>query len=99
MKIFLTGQLVAGGGSGFVNPTSVPSNLQISSSYAGKDGVKLSGGSNAYLSVYAPKTDIDLSGNSPVFGALLGKTLTIGGESAVHYDVQMATVWAPYFTP
>jgi hypothetical protein len=99
VKIFLTGKLSVGGGSRFVNPTSVPSNLQISSSYAGKDGVKLSGGSNAYLSVYAPKTDVDVSGNSPVFGALLGKRLTIGGESAVHYDVQMATVWAPYFTP
>jgi hypothetical protein len=99
VKIFLTGQLVAGGGGGFVNPTFVPSNLQISSSYAGKDGVKLSGGSNAYLSVYAPRTSVELSGSSPVFGALLGKTLVISGGSFVHYDVQMVTVWAPYFTP
>ncbi len=99
MKIFLTGKLVAGGGGGFVNSTSVPADLQISSSYAGKDGVKLSGGSNAYLSVYAPQTSVELSGGSPVYGALLGKTLVLSGGSIVHYDVQMVTVWAPYFTP
>ena len=46
-----------------------------------KDGVKLSGGSNAYLSVYAPRTSVELSGGSPVFGALLGKTLMISGGS------------------
>jgi hypothetical protein len=82
-----------------VNPTSVPANPQISSSFAGKDGVKLSGGSNAYLSVYAPRTSVELSGGSPVFGALLGKTLVISRGSVVHHDVQMVTVWASYFTP
>jgi len=34
-----------------------------------------------------------------VYGSLLGKTLVISGGGAVHYDVQMVTVWAPYFTP
>jgi hypothetical protein len=99
VKIFLTGKLEASGGSGFVNPTSVPANLQFSTSFDGKDGVKLSGGSQAYLSVYAPQTDVTLSGGSPVFGALLGKTLELSGNAVVHYDVQMTTVWAPYFTP
>ena len=99
VKIFLTGQLEGSGGGGFVNPTFLPSNLQISSSYTGKDGVKMSGGSNAYLSVYAPQTSVELSGGSPVYGALLGKTLVLSGGSIVHYDVQMVTVWAPYFTP
>ena len=99
VKIFLTGKLDATGGSGFVNPTSVPANLQISSSFAGKDGVKLAGGSQAYLSVYAPQTDVAFSGGAPVFGALLGKTLELAGNSVVHSDVQRVTVWAPYFTP
>ena len=39
--------------------------------------MKLSGGSSAYLSVYAPRTSVELSGGAPVFGALLGKTLMI----------------------
>src|SRR4029078_9958455 len=99
VRIFLTGQLDAGGGSSLVNPSAVPANLQFSSSYTGKDGVKLSGGSSAYLSVYAPRTSVELTGGAPVFGALLGKTLVISGGGAVHYDVQMVTVCAPYFTP
>jgi hypothetical protein len=31
--------------------------------------------------------------------ALLGRTLTVSGAAAVHYDVQMVTVWSSYFTP
>jgi hypothetical protein len=31
--------------------------------------------------------------------ALLGRTLTVSGGSAVRYDVQMVTVWSSYFTP
>ena len=53
----LTGLLNASGGS-LVNPTHIPANLQISSSYAGANGVLLSGGAGAYLSVYAPQTSV-----------------------------------------
>ncbi len=77
----------------------MPANLQISSSFAGANGVLLSGGAGAYLSVYAPTTSVGLSGGSPVYGALLGKTLALSGGSAVHYDVQLVTVWAGYFAP
>ena len=74
----------------------MPSNLQIESSYAGANGVVLSGGTGAYLAVYAPGTSIALSGGSPVYGALLGKTLIVSGNSDVHYDVQLLTVWASF---
>jgi hypothetical protein len=94
--IRLTGQLKASGGT-FANPTNVPANLQISSSYAGKDGVSLSGGSGAYLTVYAPKTGVTISGNAPLYGAVLGKTLTLSGNASVHYDVRLLTVWASQF--
>ena len=98
VTLTLTGLLNAAGGS-FINPTHVPANLQISSSFAGANGVLLSGGAGAYLSVYAPTTSVGLSGGSPVYGALLGKTLALSGGSAVHYDVQLVTVWAGYFAP
>jgi hypothetical protein len=96
--IKLTGQLNGSGGS-LLNLTKLPSNLQIDSSYAGGSGVLLSGGSSAYLSVYAPLTSITLSGGSPVYGALLGKTLDLSGGAAVHYDTQLLTVWAGHFNP
>ena len=61
VKIFLTGQLEAAAAAASSTRRPCPPNLQISSSYAGKDGVKLSGGSSAYLSVYAPTTSVELS--------------------------------------
>jgi hypothetical protein len=96
--IKLTGQLNGSGGS-LVNLTKLPSNLQVESSYAGANGVVLSGGASGYLSVYAPQTSITISGSSPVFGALLGKTLDLSGNAVVHYDTQLVTVWAGHFNP
>jgi hypothetical protein len=86
VAIGLTGQLDVGGGSNLVNATSVPANLQISSSYVGGNGIDLSA-INAYVSIYAPRTGITLAGGSAVFGSLLGRTLTVSGDSSVHYDV------------
>ncbi len=94
--IKLTGKLNGSGGS-FANPTYVPANLRIESSFTGAGGVALSGGSGAYLTVYAPGTGVTLSGGSPLFGALLGKTLTASGGADIHYDVQTLAVWASYF--
>ena len=96
VTIVVRGLLEAGGGS-LVNQTHVPANLQFESSYAGADGVALSGGTGAYVTVYAPKTSIALSGKSPFYGALLGKTVAASGGAAIHYDVQTLGVWASYF--
>ena len=96
VTIVLSGVLEAGGGS-LVNQTHVPANLQIESSYAGADGVSSRGGTGAYITVYAPKTSITLSGKSPLYGAVLGKTVAASGGAAIHYDVQTLGVWASYF--
>jgi len=96
VKIVLTGQLDASGGS-FLNPSHVPANLQLESSYAGASGILLSGGTAAYLTVYAPRTSIGFSGSSPLYGALLGKTVSASGTAAIHYDVRALGVWASYF--
>jgi hypothetical protein len=93
VTVRLTGQLTAGDGK-IVNSTNVPANLQIASSYAG-DGVTLSGGPGMYLSLYAPASAVKLTGGMPVHGAVLGKTLTVTGDS-VHYDVRLLTAWASY---
>jgi Metallo-peptidase family M12B Reprolysin-like len=99
VTIQLRGVLDASGGS-LLNTTFVPANLELSSSYAGANGVILSGGGGgAYLSLYAPQTNVTLSGGASVYGAVLGRTLTVSGGSAVHYDVQLLEVWAEYFNP
>ena len=94
--INLTGELKASGGS-FANQTHIPLNLQIASSFTGNNGVSLNGGADAYLTVYAPMTDVSLNGNTSLFGAVLGKTLTLSGNPDVHYDTQLPNIWASFF--
>ena len=76
----------------------MPDDGEVSASAigAGSDGVTISGNSSAYLTVYAPGTSVTISGGSPVFGALLGRTLTISGNSQVHYDVQLPQIWSGF---
>ena len=75
-----------GGGGSFANLTSNPANLQIESSYQGSQGVMMGGGNNAFFTVYAPGTDVQLKGGGSIFGAVLGKTLSTSGVVALHYD-------------
>lgn len=93
--IHVAGILNANGGS-MANNSNQAGNLQFVSSYTGSQGVTISGGSQAYFSVYAPGTDVTLSGTSPLYGALIGKTLTISGASAVHLDLALGNVWSAY---
>ena len=83
----LTDKLDAGGGSRLLTSSSAPSDLKIRSSFTGGGGVSFGGGAEAYVTVYAPQTGISLGGGSVVYGSLVGKTLDISGDSAVHYDV------------
>jgi hypothetical protein len=67
--------------------------------YSGADGVAVSGGGDAYASVYAPRAGVTVGGGSTLCGAVLGRTLTLAGTAAVHHDVQLLTVWAGHFNP
>jgi hypothetical protein len=46
----------------------------------------LSGGSNAYFSVYAPNHDLTVSGSGDLWGSIAAKTVNFSGGSKVHYD-------------
>jgi len=83
--IRVNGIIDAGGGS-FTNLTSIPTNLRIESSYQGSQGVALGGGNNAFFTVYAPGTDVQLKGGGTIFGAVVGKTLSTSGVTMLHYD-------------
>ena len=84
VTIHLTGALADQGQ--IVNTTGVPANLQIDSSATGTGRLGLVGGSDAYLTVYAPGLAVKLAGG-PIFGSLLGRTLTVTGNGSVHVDV------------
>jgi hypothetical protein len=83
-------------GNALQNSTNIPANLQVVSSYTGNNGVSVSGGSATYLSIYAPGTSVSVSGGGPLFGALVGKTLSVTGNSSVHYDVALPDIWSVY---
>jgi len=81
----LTGRLNARGGR-LNNTTGRPASLRIESSFTGRVGVSLFGGSNAYLRLYAPQTDVAIFGSAPLFGSFLGETLTLSGKTSLHAD-------------
>ncbi len=78
------------GGNGIANSTTVPKNFILKSTYAGAQGVNITGNGNLQGIVYAPDTNITNSGNGHVFGALTGKTANISGNGDVHYDESLA---------
>ena len=97
--VVVNGTLTTSGGASLNTAGKIPANLQIKSSYTGANGVSLNGGS-AYATVFAPRTSVSLGGGVQLFGAVLGKTLTFSGVGgAIHYDLQLVTVWAEYFPP
>lgn len=93
VTIKLTGTLNTSGAASLNNTTLIPSNLRILSSYTGSNGVNFSNSASAYLMVYAPGTNVTISGASPLFGTVMGKTLTVSNSGMLHYDVRLKTIW------
>ena len=90
--INVTGKFTDDGGS--LRTLRLPSNLQVFSSYTGSNGVTVSGTSATYMSIYAPGTDVTISGGRPFYGSLVGKTLTVSGNSSLHQDLDLPLVLA-----
>jgi len=104
VTIHVNGVINAGGGS-FANATAKAANLRIESSYTGAGGVLLKGNNSSYLTLYAPRTDVSLQGGT-LFGAVVGRTLTVQGGTAAHYDNAATklgwpiwSIWGSFYTP
>jgi hypothetical protein len=91
--IKLTGALNIGGASSVSNTTGIPGNLRILSSYSGANGVTINNGANNHMMIYAPQTDVRISGTGRLFGSAVGKTITVGNSGAIHYDTRLESVW------
>jgi uncharacterized repeat protein (TIGR01451 family) len=96
--IRMTGTLNTSGATSLTNTTSVPGNLRILSSYSGTNGVTLGNSSNAYLMLFAPNTGVTISGATPLFGTVVGKTITISNSGMIHYDTRLKTIWPDIWT-
>jgi hypothetical protein len=88
VDIYVARKLDVSGGT-VVNPSAQPGMLNFSACGPATDDFKVSGGSEAYFTVYAPTRHVELSGGSPLYGAIVSDTFTDSGGSAVHYDTAL----------
>ncbi|MBN2321968.1 MAG: pilus assembly PilX N-terminal domain-containing protein [Acidobacteria bacterium] len=72
-------------GQGVINPMGDPTELTIY--YDGVSEAKFTGGSSAYMEVYAPEAPVTLTGNADFFGSFIGKTLELTGTPEVHFSL------------
>ena len=84
-RIVLTNGANMAGGS-LVNTTFDAHNLEIDG--VGNAPIALAGGLTSYVYVNAPAADITVTGSAPLFGAILGANVTIGG-APVHIDTTL----------
>jgi hypothetical protein len=82
----LTGPSTLSGG-GVQNTTHIPANLKIYSSDT--NTLVVSGGSGAYMSVYAPDATVQLTGGSHFYGSLIGTSITNSGGTSMHADTAL----------
>jgi hypothetical protein len=92
VTIYVTGDFDISGG-GMVNQAAAPASFKLfAHPYAmagatpSSSQIKIRGGSQAALVAYAPGAQITVAGNDDVYGALIGETITVAGNSRFHYD-------------
>jgi len=71
-------------GQGISNSSLDPTKLTIY--YRGTQEAKMTGGSQAYVEVYAPNAPVVLEGNSNFFGTFIGKTVKATGTPDIHFS-------------
>jgi len=97
VNIYVTGTAHLSGGS-VANTTANASNLKLFSSYNAPNdgnGVTLSGGSQAYMAVYAPDTGVTFSGSSNFYGSVIAHDVTNSGGTKIHYDGSLGAALGP----
>jgi hypothetical protein len=58
--------------------------------------VKVSGGTESSFAVYAPDTNVQISGNADIFGAIVGKQVSNSGTPKIHYDKALGGFAGPF---
>jgi hypothetical protein len=98
VTIKMTGTLSTSGATSLPNTTLIPSNLRILSSFGGSNGITFGNSSSLQLVVYAPNTNVSITGSAPLFGTVVGKTITLSNSGMIHYDTQLKSIWPDVWT-
>lgn len=97
LTIFATGKIILGANAQVitekegVTDSGIPS-LNFFTSYSGQDGIQVKGASNMYATIYAPLTQVKLSGSGQLFGTVRGSIINSSGGSGVHFDSALKNV-------
>ena len=51
--------------------------------------VNIGSGASLYADIYAPQSDITLSGNGDIYGSVVGRSVSMTGTSTIHYDLAL----------
>lgn len=88
VDVYVSSKLDVSGG-GLVNGSSAPPLLAIWACGPSTGDFKLSGGSGAYFTIYAPNRKVDISGTGDLWGAIIAGEFNSSGGSKVHYDTSL----------
>lgn len=67
-------------------PGSLTVTMCPSAGGASPGPVDISGSAALYANVYAPQSDITVTGSSDIYGTVLGQTISMTGNSTIHYN-------------
>jgi hypothetical protein len=56
---------------------------------AAPGSVSIGGNASLYASIYAPQSDVSISGTGSIYGGVLGKTINMTGTGDVYYDMSL----------
>jgi hypothetical protein len=76
-------------GNGVVNNAASPSSFLIQSTFSGANGVSISGNAVLKGAIYAPNSDVVISGNGENYGAIVSGNFTDAGNGGFHYDTAL----------
>ena len=65
---------------------------QLVINYAGTGTIDLSGNTSTTALIYAPNGKVSLSGSADMNGAVVGNTVSDGGNMNIHYDINAANM-------
>ena len=89
VQIYVDGA-VSISGNGISTASNLPPNMVIYS--MGTSSISLSGNANFFGGIYAPRSNVSVTGNGHVYGALVSKDYQQSGNGQVHFDEALRDV-------
>ncbi len=92
LQLFIDGTLSFRNNFTLSSSGNVPKNIQIYSTYSGANGMKIDNNGVLAAAIYAPGTDISIGNNDDLLGSVVGKTIVVNNNAAIHYDESLGSL-------